>query len=147
MLNKCQIKKPTSQEAERAGDHSFCSQKYAVTCFRAASWQLGCVSVLLCLERSVISERGGGEEGRGKKERGGRRGGEGKKIWRREEQRKGRKKWWAYLIICPQLMNRKCWLGRQNTALLFLITHISMKIRDSIVSVFSGLHLQSNNEN
>lgn len=35
MLNKCQIKKPTSQEAERAGDHSFCSQKCAVTCFSA----------------------------------------------------------------------------------------------------------------
>lgn len=37
MLNKCQIKKPTSQEAERAGDHSFCSQKCAVTCFSTHS--------------------------------------------------------------------------------------------------------------
>lgn len=41
-----------------------------------AAWV--CVSVLLCLEWSVTSERGGGEAGRGKKEGGGKRGGEGK---------------------------------------------------------------------
>lgn len=61
MLNKCQIKKPTSQEAERAGDHSFCSQKYAVTCFGAAPWQLPCVSVL-CRLICSLTPRGG--EGR-----------------------------------------------------------------------------------
>lgn len=68
------------------GNHSFCSQKYAVTCFRAVSWQLGCVSVLLCLESSFISQeererdreredegRGGEVGGEGSRERGGKK--------------------------------------------------------------------------
>lgn len=79
MLNKCQIKKPTSQEAERAGDHSFVL-KYAVTCFRAHPGSLG---VCLCSPVSgmvcYLGEEGGGEVGRGKKEGGGKRGGEGRR--------------------------------------------------------------------
>lgn len=90
MLNKCQIKKPTSQEAERAGDHSFCSQKYAVTCFRDASWQLGCVSVLLCPEWSVISERRGGEAGRGEERKGWEKGRRRKEDLREGGTKKGK---------------------------------------------------------
>lgn len=92
MLNKCQIKKPTSQEAERAGDHSFCSQKYAVTCFRAASWQLGCVSLFSCVWNGLLPRR----EGAGRRAGGRRKGvGKGEEKERseggRDKEREGRR--------------------------------------------------------
>jgi hypothetical protein len=65
MLNKCQIKKPTSQEAERAGDHSFCSQKCVMTCFNAAPIQTcsSCESLFSWALDALLLQRRG-EEGR-----------------------------------------------------------------------------------
>ena len=102
------------------------------------------VSLFSCVLNAVLPQRETERE-RGR-ERG--RGGGGKKIWGRKGQRKERNKRGerSLFIIHPQLRSRECWLGRQNTVLLFLITHISMEIRDFRVNFFNGLHLQSCNE-